>query len=184
MGFRGRTTRSYSRSGASPRHRPSHPDLPQPAPALAVAAAALTVHLCADERILDGSLDERWLWGSSHSQDYVDAARRRGVDGGVNVRTRHLSAFPAHAQVPLRHGCHREPWVRSDPCAKHHEENQMHTTKWLADPVCGMAVDPATAIQVNVDESSYYFCESACADTFREDPKRWVQPASPLHEHD
>ena len=59
----------------------------------------------------------------------------------------------------------------------------MNETKWLADPVCGMVVDPAAAIQISVDGSSYYFCESACADTFREDPQRWIQPAAPLHEH-
>lgn len=59
----------------------------------------------------------------------------------------------------------------------------MNETKRVTDPVCGMAVDPATAIQVNVDGRSYYFCELACADTFKEDPPRWIQTAAPLHEH-
>ena len=44
-------------------------------------------------------------------------------------------------------------------------------------------MDPAMAIQINVDGGSYYSCESACADTFREDPQRWIQTAAPLHEH-
>ena len=59
----------------------------------------------------------------------------------------------------------------------------MNETKRVADPVCGMVVDLATAIQINFDGRSYYFCEVACADTFREDPQRWIQIAAPLHEH-
>lgn len=42
------------------------------------------------------------------------------------------------------------------------------------DPVCGMRVAPETAIAVEYDGHTYYFCESACADTFREDPDRWI----------
>jgi Cu+-exporting ATPase len=42
------------------------------------------------------------------------------------------------------------------------------------DPVCGMAVDPATAVVVDFGGHRYYFCERACAETFRDDPERWV----------
>ena len=101
----------------------------------------------------------------------------------MNVKTRRLISFPAHAQVLLRRGGDREQRVQSDPSKKNHEENEMNETKWVTDPVCGMAVDPATAIRINVDGGSYYFCEFACADTFREDPQRWIQAAAPLHEH-
>ena len=59
----------------------------------------------------------------------------------------------------------------------------MNETERVTDPVCGMAVDPATAIQINVDGRVYSFCEVACADTFREDPQRWIQTAAPLHGH-
>lgn len=61
--------------------------------------------------------------------------------------------------------------------------NMMNEVKMVTDPVCGMAVDPATAIQLSVDRRSYYFCEAACADTFRADPQRWIQNAAPLHDH-
>ena len=44
----------------------------------------------------------------------------------------------------------------------------------VTDPVCGMTVDPATAVTVEHDGQMYYFCESACADTFRDDPDRWI----------
>ena len=44
----------------------------------------------------------------------------------------------------------------------------------VSDPVCGMQVDPASAVAVDHDGHIYYFCESACADTFRDDPDRWI----------
>ena len=57
----------------------------------------------------------------------------------------------------------------------------MNDMNMVTDPVCGMAVDPSTAIQIDVDGGSYYFCEEACAETFKEDPQRWTQTAAPLH---
>lgn len=42
------------------------------------------------------------------------------------------------------------------------------------DPVCGMSVDPAAAVAVRYEGETYYFCEPACADTFRDDPDRWI----------
>ncbi len=44
------------------------------------------------------------------------------------------------------------------------------------DPVCGMEVDPRSAAAVDYAGARYHFCETACAETFRDDPKRWVQP--------
>jgi len=43
-----------------------------------------------------------------------------------------------------------------------------------SDPVCGMQIDPETAVAVEYGGRVYYFCESACADTFRDDPGRWI----------
>ena len=42
------------------------------------------------------------------------------------------------------------------------------------DPVCGMQVDPATAVTVDFGGRTYYFCERACAETFRDEPERWL----------
>ncbi len=42
------------------------------------------------------------------------------------------------------------------------------------DPVCGMQVDPEAALTVEYSGRTYYFCESVCADTFRDEPVRWV----------
>ena len=44
----------------------------------------------------------------------------------------------------------------------------------LTDPVCGMPIDAASSVAAEHDGRTYYFCESACADTFREDPDRWI----------
>lgn len=54
------------------------------------------------------------------------------------------------------------------------------TTTTTSDPVCGMRVDPESAIAVEYADEVYYFCESACADTFRDDPVRWIPEALTL----
>lgn len=48
----------------------------------------------------------------------------------------------------------------------------------VIDPVCEMPVDPASAITVEFGGRVYFFCERACADTFRDEPERWVQAPS------
>lgn len=51
------------------------------------------------------------------------------------------------------------------------------TPTTTSDPVCGMQVEPETAVTVEYGGRIYYFCESACADTFRDDPDRWIPQA-------
>ena len=51
----------------------------------------------------------------------------------------------------------------------------MNELTLVTDPVCGMTVDTATAIQIDVDRVSYSFCELACTDTFSDDPPRWIE---------
>ncbi|NQD37962.1 heavy metal translocating P-type ATPase [Permianibacter sp. IMCC34836] len=41
------------------------------------------------------------------------------------------------------------------------------------DPVCGMKVDPATAIVMDHDGQRYWFCSSRCHDRFMADPQRY-----------
>jgi Cu+-exporting ATPase len=41
------------------------------------------------------------------------------------------------------------------------------------DPVCGMTVDPATAIQRSHEGETYYFCSEHCAEAFASDPVRY-----------
>ena len=51
------------------------------------------------------------------------------------------------------------------------------TLTTTTDPVCGMQVDPAAAISVEHEGEIYRFCESVCADTFRDEPDRWIPQA-------
>ncbi|MES2210608.1 MAG: ATP-binding cassette domain-containing protein [Chloroflexota bacterium] len=66
-------------------------------------------------------------------------------------------------------------------------ENEMHeTATTVVDPVCGMTVEPETAIVVVHAGAPYYFCEIACAETFSDGPERWLvrQDPDPLeHSH-
>ncbi len=55
------------------------------------------------------------------------------------------------------------------------------TSMTTIDPVCGMQVEPVGATVVEYAGQPYHFCESACADTFRDDPERWI-PIDPVVE--
>ena len=48
------------------------------------------------------------------------------------------------------------------------------------DPVCGMNVNPATAKHTyDLNGKNYYFCCASCAEKFKSDPARFLQPKSP-----
>lgn len=43
------------------------------------------------------------------------------------------------------------------------------------DPVCGMTIDDSAAAgSVVHDATTYFFCSSACRDSFRADPNRYT----------
>src|SRR4051812_32473633 len=50
------------------------------------------------------------------------------------------------------------------------------TTTQPIDPVCGMAVDPATPLRTDYDGQTYYFCARSCLDRFRAEPQRYLEP--------
>ena len=53
-------------------------------------------------------------------------------------------------------------------------------TKLALDPVCGMTVDPNRAAgSYEYKGTTYYFCSTHCVHRFREDPERFLKPASP-----
>ena len=51
------------------------------------------------------------------------------------------------------------------------------------DPVCGMTVDPATAIKRAHDGRTYYFCSEGCANAFESDPHAHEAPAGHTGTH-
>ncbi len=49
----------------------------------------------------------------------------------------------------------------------------------VRDPVCGMEIDPATAVAVRVvGGTPLYFCSDQCSQTFDTEPKRYASPVS------
>jgi YHS domain-containing protein len=58
----------------------------------------------------------------------------------------------------------------------------------LTDPVCGMEVGHDAELSVDYLGVRYWFCDPACADTFRDEPERWIDAAAPeglnqVHHH-
>lgn len=52
------------------------------------------------------------------------------------------------------------------------------------DPVCGMTVDPATALSAEVDGQTYYFCAAGCQKAFLSDPGSYLHTGHEgHHEH-
>ena len=49
----------------------------------------------------------------------------------------------------------------------------------VTDPVCGMRIDPATAVgREGWRGSTYHFCSSSCQAKFRGRPDQYARPAS------
>ena len=56
------------------------------------------------------------------------------------------------------------------------EESRMQDASLVRDPVCGMNIDPATAVASEQHEGiTHWFCSAACRDQFRADPKAYGQ---------
>ncbi len=47
------------------------------------------------------------------------------------------------------------------------------------DPVCGMSVDPKTALATEHEGHRFFFCHQSCLDAFGRDPQRYVVGAAP-----
>jgi Cu+-exporting ATPase len=57
-------------------------------------------------------------------------------------------------------------------------------TSRLIDPVCGMAVDPATALSHDHAGRAFYFCSEGCRAKFAANPEKYLQPSTePPEEH-
>ncbi len=57
-------------------------------------------------------------------------------------------------------------------------ENKVH------DVVCGMDIDPATAVgKSEYKGQTYYFCSAGCKRAFDKDPEKYVGSAAQTHQH-
>jgi Cu+-exporting ATPase len=78
-----------------------------------------------------------------------------------------------HAQ----HGEHRHehPHVHATPAEVSVRADAAETI----DPVCGMSVDPATALAHRHGDQTYYFCSARCRDKFAAEPAKYVEAQTP-----
>jgi len=57
----------------------------------------------------------------------------------------------------------------------HHDGQRHHSRAEVADPVCGMKVDPATTPHhARHNDKSWYFCSTGCRSKFIDDPERYL----------
>ncbi len=47
------------------------------------------------------------------------------------------------------------------------------------DPLCGMSVDPVSALTHRLGDETFYFCSARCRDKFVADPARYLKPQAP-----
>jgi xanthine dehydrogenase accessory factor len=58
-----------------------------------------------------------------------------------------------------------------------HPVEQVAPVVFATDPVCGMTVDPLTAIHKSVyRDQTYWFCSAGCEAEFRKEPERYLRP--------
>ncbi len=60
--------------------------------------------------------------------------------------------------------------------------NTSAASKRVTDPVCGMKVDPATALSHQHAGMQHYFCSEHCREKFRADPHRYLTAKPAVHE--
>jgi YHS domain-containing protein/uncharacterized membrane protein YraQ (UPF0718 family) len=68
----------------------------------------------------------------------------------------------------------------SAPTQGHHDTHDLdHPDTTAVDPVCGMTVDPKrAAASRKLDGVDYFFCSSACAETFDSSPEHYAEAAA------
>ncbi len=58
---------------------------------------------------------------------------------------------------------------------EHDPHDNVPTRPVATDPVCGMDVDPETALTLEREGTAYHFCSERCRDRFQQDPSAYVQ---------
>jgi YHS domain-containing protein len=104
-----------------------------------------------------------------------DAAARVSLREGFELRLASVTA-PWRDVVPVA-------WAigPSTHPVEPHEHTDASTSSDASDPVCGMVVVPATAIEKGLHVAhqgiDYYFCGKGCKLEFTDDPQRFLDPA-------
>lgn len=58
----------------------------------------------------------------------------------------------------------------------HEHQSITNTSQSVTDPVCGMQVDPTTALTLDYEGTPYHFCSERCRDRFEHDPASFLTP--------
>jgi len=59
-----------------------------------------------------------------------------------------------------------------------HAHDAASTEHLVSDPVCGMSVNPESALSYEHDDKAFYFCSSGCRDKFARDPHKYLETAT------
>ena len=59
----------------------------------------------------------------------------------------------------------------------HHTGHSAVTGQLVRDPVCGMTIDPSTALTVEHEGSQFHFCSEHCRASFTKNPAKYTTPA-------
>ncbi|MCZ7531271.1 MAG: heavy metal translocating P-type ATPase [Acidimicrobiia bacterium] len=63
----------------------------------------------------------------------------------------------------------------AEPAVETATEDEDAPTPAVTDPVCGMTVDPATALHAQHNDREFFFCSEGCHDAFVADPEQFVE---------
>ncbi|MBN1240894.1 MAG: HAD-IC family P-type ATPase, partial [Gammaproteobacteria bacterium] len=83
----------------------------------------------------------------------------------------------AHDGRPDVHGERSAAHAHTHESAAAHAHADPRAAGEAKDIVCGMTVDPATALAATYDGETYYFCSPGCRSKFDADPDKYLNPA-------
>lgn len=110
-----------------------------------------------------------------------DAERTLDSREGFHLETeRRMAAWgePVMAAWLVGPSVHPEPAADEEGHDHHHADDGDHA---ITDPVCGMSVDPAVALEKGLHRQhtgvDHYFCGKGCYLDFGDDPERYLDPS-------
>ena len=141
--------------------------------------------------VRDGEIDTHVCCCGTEFALGKDAEQHVSARDGFHLETVEVTApwgEPVKAAWMVGAGVHPEPSAAAGHGHDHgHQQGhgrelEMATAAGpVIDPVCGMTVDPPTALEKGLHshhaDTDYYFCGKGCKLDFDEDPQRYLDPA-------
>jgi Cu+-exporting ATPase len=115
------------------------------------------------------------------AEEHTRPSEKQLITGAAIDPVCGMSVDPASAPFRLDHGGKTYYFCAASCRDKFRADPRKYITSdavSAVDPVCGMAVDPATAAyRFEYQEHTYYFCSASCAAKFKADPSKYMTPA-------